>query len=140
MYKHILIPLENRTTDEAILIHIRGLVRLTNAQVTFIHVADGFQARNQRNLGESIEMRRDREYLKKRESEFRSEGFNVNAVLVWGSPCDEILAFAEKEQCDLIAMSTHGHRFLSDLVLGSVASEIRHKTHIPVLLIKADQK
>lgn len=137
MYKHILIPVENRPTDDAILRHIRGLARLTNARLTFLHVADGFMALNQRDLGESIEIRRDREYLKKIEIEFKNEGFDAEGVLVCGNPSVEILAFAEKEQCDLIAMSTHGHRFLSDLILGSVASEIRHKTHIPVLLVRA---
>ena len=57
MYKHILIPLENSPTDETILKHIRGLARLTSARLTLIHVADGFQARNQKYFGESDEMR-----------------------------------------------------------------------------------
>ena len=140
MYKHILIPLENRPTDEAILVHIRDLARLTKARLSLIHVADGFQARNQKNLGVSVEMRNDRDYLKKREEELRKENFDVEAILVCGNPSEEIVAFAEREKCDLIAMSTHGHRFFSDLVLGSVASEIRHMTYIPVLMIKADQK
>jgi nucleotide-binding universal stress UspA family protein len=137
MYKHILIPLENTCTDNAILTHIRPLARLTNARITFVHVADGFMARNQKDLGESEEMREDYQYLKRRELEFRNEGFDVNAVLLYGEPYKEILALAEKEQCDLIAMATHGHRFLSDIILGSVASEIRHSTKIPVLQIRA---
>jgi nucleotide-binding universal stress UspA family protein len=137
MYKHILVPLENRPTDKAILQHIRELAKLTHAYLSFLHVADGFMALNQNELGESIEIRRDREYLKKIETEFRGEGFDAEAVLVCGNPSEEILAFAENKKCDLIAMSTHGHRFLSDLILGSVASNVRHKTHIPVLLVRA---
>ena len=137
MYKHILVPLENTATDEVILRHIRPLAKCLQAKITLIHCADGFQARNQKRLGESEEMRRDREYLEQQERELRSEGYNINAVLAWGNPADQILAAAEREQCDLIAMSTHGHRFFSDLVLGSVSSDVRHKTRIPVLLVRA---
>jgi nucleotide-binding universal stress UspA family protein len=137
MYKKILIPLENSCTDNVILNHIRPLARLTNARIIFVHVADGFMARNQKDLGESEEMREDYKYLKKKEQEFQSEGFEAASILLYGEPYKEILALAEKEHCDLIAMATHGHRFLSDIILGSVASEVRHGTRIPVLQIKA---
>ena len=137
MYSHILVPLENSCVDNVILTHIRPLARLTNARITMVHVADGFMARNQKDLGESEEMRDDYIYLKKIEQEFQKEGFDVKAVLLFGEPSKEILALAENEHCDLIAMATHGHRFLSDIILGSVASEVRHSTRIPVLQIRA---
>jgi nucleotide-binding universal stress UspA family protein len=137
MYKHILIPLENSPTDNVILAHIRPLARLTHARITFVHVADGFMARNQKDLGESEEMREDFLYLKRRELEFKNEGFEVKAILLHGEPSKEILVLAEKEQCDLIAMATHGHRAVGHIILGSVASEVQHGTKIPVLQIKA---
>lgn len=137
MYKNILIPLENSITDNTILTHIRPLAKLTNARITLVHVADGFMARNQKDLGESEEMRDDYQYLKRRELELKKDGFEVNSVLLYGEPYKEILALAEKENCDLIAMATHGHRGLSDIILGSVASDVRHSTRIPVLQIKA---
>jgi len=136
MYKHILIPLENSPTDQAILAHIRPLARLTNAKLTLIHVADGFQARHQKRLGESEEMRRDRIYLEECEQKLRDEGFDVKAVLAWGEPARRILEAAESGHCDLIAMATHGHRALGDLLFGSVASEVHHRARIPVLLLK----
>jgi len=137
MYKHILIPLENTPTDETILTHIRPLARLTSARLTLIHVADGFQARNQKYFGESDEMRRDRAYLDGRVEELHAEGFEVYAILACGNPAAEILDAAEREHCDLVAMGTHGHRGLADLVLGSVADAVRHQTRIPVLLVRA---
>ena len=142
MYQHILIPLENSPSDEAILTHIRPLARLTNARLTLMHVADGFVARNQQQLGldESEEMRTDREYLERCCRVLVDEGFTVASILACGEPADEILAAAEKEKCDLIAMSTHGHRFLTDLILGSVASSVRHRTSTPVLLVRATVK
>lgn len=140
MYQHILVPLDNSAADNAIIDHISGLARFTGARITLLHVADGFVARNQPRLDESEEMRQDRAYLEKRVGEMRAAGIDVDAILLCGEPTKQILATAKKEKCDLIAMSTHGHRFLSDIILGSVASEVRHRTSIPVLLVRATKK
>jgi nucleotide-binding universal stress UspA family protein len=142
VYKHILIPLENSPTDEAILKHIRGLARMCNSRLLLVHVADGFVARNQENLGldDSQEIREDRLYLERRKAELTAEGFTVSTQLACGEPAKHIVAIAEAEGCELIAMSTHGHRLIGDLILGSVAHAVRHNTDVPVLLVRAPQK
>ena len=139
MYKQILIPLDNSKVDDVILSHIRPLAKLTGASLVLVHVSDGYVARYQKqlNLEDSVEIKEDRQYLKKREKELTQEGFHVKAHLAEGEPSKEILRIAEEELCDLIAMSTHGHRFLQDIILGSVAENIRHHTDIPVLMIRA---
>jgi len=139
MYRTILIPLENSKADEAILTHIRPLAQMMRSRLVLIHVADGFAARNQEelNLEDSQEIRDDRQYLEQRREDLRTSGFEVESRLACGDPADEILKAAEQEQCDLIAMSTHGHRFVKDVILGSVANSVRHRTDIPVLLVRA---
>lgn len=141
MFKQILVPLENSPTDKVILDHIRPLAKLTKANLILVHVADGFAARlqDQLNLADSEEIKKDRHYLESCRNALVEEGFQVKTHLVRGEPTDHILAIAEKEQCDLIAMSTHGHRFIKDFLLGSVAESIRHRTSIPVLMIRAPQ-
>ncbi len=141
MFKQILVPLENSPTDKVILDHIRPLAKLTKADLILVHVADGFAARlqDQLNLADSEEIKKDRHYLESCRKALVDEGFAVRTHLVRGEPTDQILAIAEKEQCDLIAMSTHGHRFIKDFLLGSVAESIRHRTSIPVLMIRAPQ-
>lgn len=141
MYRTILIPLEHSPSDETILRHIRPLARMTNARLILVHVADGYGARYQQqlNLADSEEMRVDREYLDSRKKELAAEGFSVTTRLAAGDPAPRILALAEEEGCDLIAMSTHGHRFIKDLLLGSVAESVRHRTDIPVLLVRSPQ-
>lgn len=138
MYTRILVPLENSAYDDAILAHVRGLAKLTGASVLLIHVADGFAARNakQLQLRESEEMRMDLEYLERRAAELEQGGLAVDSVLAGGDPAREIADAAERERCDLIAMSTHGHRWLKDLIYGSVASEVRHISRVPVLLVR----
>jgi nucleotide-binding universal stress UspA family protein len=138
MYRRILVPLENTRTDRVIIDHVRALARLEGASLVLIHVADGFAARNlaQLDLRESEEMRRDRAYLDAVCAELVAEGLACEAVLACGNPADEIAVAAEHERADLIAMATHGHRGLNDLIRGSVASELRHRTYVPVLMVR----
>lgn len=138
MYKTILIPVENRETDETILRHIRPLAKLTNAKLMLVHVADGWAARNYQHLKlrESEEMQRDQEYLNVLEADLKAEGFEVTSILAMGEPATEIIKLARSEPVELIAMSTHGHRFISDLLYGSTADKVRHRVDIPVLLLK----
>lgn len=139
MYRRILVTLDNTASDSAVLTHIRPLLKLTGATVTLVHVADGFVARNQTqlNLQESEEMRDDCAYLDRLRSELAAEGFTVEAILLQGDPAQQIVGLAHQIDTDLIAMSTHGHGFLGDLFLGSVASKVRHLTDIPILMVPA---
>jgi len=142
MYRKILVPLENSPTDATVLAHVRALAEHTGAALVLIHVADGWVARNieQLQLRESDEIREDRAYLERTCSELRAAGFDADAVLAAGNPADEIAKAATAEECDLIAMATHGHRGLDDVVRGSVASELRHQTFVPVLMIREKKK
>lgn len=142
MFQHILIALENSATDATILEYIRPLVKLTGARLILTHVADGFVARHQEqfNLQDSEEIIKDKEYLEAKRQELTAEGFTVSAVLTRGKPAEQIVELAHETGCDLIAMSTHGHRFIGDLVFGSVASTVRHLTDIPVLLVPARKR
>jgi nucleotide-binding universal stress UspA family protein len=139
MYHRILVPVENSSYDERILDHVRQLAHYCGASVVLIHVADGWAARNIRhlNLRESEEIRGDREYIERLAVRLTEEGLSAEALLASGDPSAEIAAAADREKCDLIAMSTHGHRFIGDLIYGSVANAVRHMTSVPVLLLRA---
>ena len=138
MYHHILIPLENTPGDETILTHIKPLARMTGAKLLLVHVADGWVARNfnQLQLAESEEMKQDRAYLEGRRAELAAEGFTCAAVLALGEPSDEIIKLAQEKDVDLIAMTTHGHRLISDILYGATADKVRHAVDVPVLLLK----
>jgi nucleotide-binding universal stress UspA family protein len=142
VYQRILVPLEHTDTDAAIVEHVRQLAKLSGGSVVFIHVADGWAARNanELTLRESEEMRIDREYLEAIGDRLELDGIESECILAGGDPGKEIAEAAEREECDLIAMSTHGHRFLKDVIYGSVANEVRHLTRIPVLLVRGDRK
>lgn len=138
MYRRILVPLEHSAYDADILEHVRGLARHCGAGLVVLHVADGWAARNLRQLAlrESEEMKADRAYIEQRVAELVADGLEAEAVLATGDPASEIVAAAVREGCDLIAMATHGHRWLQDVIRGSTASAVRHASPIPVLFVR----
>jgi nucleotide-binding universal stress UspA family protein len=138
MYKKILVAVENSQADRTILEHIEPLARLTDARLLLVHVADGWAARNfdELNLRESEEMQEDRAYLGRVRGELQALGFEVEAVLRMGDPAKEICRVAEEQGVDLIAMATHGHRGVSDMIHGQTVDHVRHKVRVPVLLLR----
>ena len=139
MYQRILVALENSAADRTILDHVTGLAKLTGASLLLVHVADGWAARhfNELKLRESEEMKADRAYLARTTAELKARGFETEAHLAMGDPATELIKVAETHNVDLIAMSTHGHRFLSDLLHGTTADRVRHLVKVPVLLLRA---
>ena len=139
MYRRILVAVENSPADRTILTHVEQLAKLTGGELLLVHVADGWVARhfNQLQLRESEEMPTDRAYLAKLHDELRGRGLEVLTYLAMGEPASELIRVAEEQQVDLIAMSTHGHRFLQDILRGATADRVRHLVTVPVLLLRA---
>ncbi len=139
MYKKILVALDNSRADHALIPHITEFARRFKSELLLMHVADGWAARNydRLNLVESEEMKKDRSYLEKMAAELRESGAKVSVHLGLGDPAAEILKTSAREHCDLIAMAMHGHRFVADLVLGSTIHVVRHKSKIPLFLVRA---
>jgi nucleotide-binding universal stress UspA family protein len=139
MYRKILVALENSKADVSLLSHIEQLGEYFQSELLLVHVADGWVARNynQLRLAESEEMKADRRYLESTAEKLRDIGLKVSVHLALGDPPNEILKTAEREKCDLIAMTTHGHRLIGDLIYGSTIHKVRHKATIPILLVRA---
>jgi universal stress protein A len=141
MYRRILVAVENSPADRTILAHVTALAKLTGAELLLVHVADGWAARNfdQLKLRESEEMKSDRAYLEGLQADLVGQGFKVETKLAHGDPATELIRAADDQTVDLIAMSTHGHRFLADLLLGATADRVRHLVKVPVLLLRAQE-
>lgn len=139
MYRRILVAVEHSAADRTILNHVSELARLTGAELLLVHVADGWVARNfdRFNLRESEEIKADRAYLDQIQSELVAKGLPVTTKLAMGDPSDELIRVATEHGVDLIAMSTHGHRYFSDLIHGTTADRVRHLVKVPVLLLRA---
>ena len=142
MYKKILVALENSVADQTLLPHITELAKFHKSHLFLVHVADGWVARHYDDmlLNESEEMIKDRQYLKETAENLKLTGLEVSTHLALGDPPKEILTLAEKESCDLIAMTSHGHRFFADIFYGSTIEEVRHESLIPLLIVKWSKK
>lgn len=141
MYRKILVALENGPADEFLLPHICQLARQVGAELLLLHVADGWAARNfeQLKLAESDEMRADSEYLESTAVRLRVGDLRVDTILALGNPPTEIVKVAAKERCDLIALASHGHKMIGDLIHGSTIDRVRHNTTTPLLVVNASK-
>jgi len=139
MYRRILVAVEHSPADRAIIDHVARLSELSGAALLLVHVADGWAARNfdQLNLRESEEMTADRGYLEQLRKELTARGLAVETRLAMGDPATELIKVSQEQGVDLIAMSTHGHRFVKDMLLGATADRVRHLVKVPVLLLRA---
>ena len=142
MYRKILVALENGSADQTLLAHVAELAGRLGSELLLLHVADGWVARNfdQLKLAESEEMKADKQYLETAAEKLRAGGLKVSTHLALGNPPTGILKTVAAENCDLIAMASHGHRFVGDMIYGSTIHKVRHETAIPVLLVRAGKK
>ncbi len=137
MYNKILVTLDTTPTDRAIIEHIKGLAKVMHSQIVLLHVADGWAARMYGADAVSPEVTQDQAYLEKIQAEFQAEGIPAESALAYGDPASEIIKWVKDKGCDLVAMSTHGHRFVGDLFLGTTAPRVQHSVSVPVLLLRA---
>ena len=137
MYDTILVTLDGTPSDRAIIEHIKQLAKLAHSRLVLLHVADGWAARTYGPDAVSPEIAEDTAYLEKIRAEFESAGIPTQAELAFGEPASEIIKWVKQKGCDLVAMSTHGHRLLADIFLGATATRVRHSISAPVLLLKA---
>ena len=137
MYKTILVTLDGTPSDQAIIEHVKQLAKLAQSRVVLLHVADGWAARTYGPDAVSPEITEDTAYLKRVRAEFQSVGIPADAELAYGDPATEIVKWVQQKGCSLVAMSTHGHRFLADLFLGTTAIRVQHSLSVPVLLLRA---
>jgi len=137
MYEKILVTVDGTPTDRAIIEHVKELAKVMGSRLVLLHVADGWAARTYGRDAVSPEIRDDTQYLENVRAEFQRAGIPAEAELAYGDPAKEIIKWVQQKGCDLVAMSTHGHRFLADIFLGNTASQVQHHISVPVLLLRA---
>jgi nucleotide-binding universal stress UspA family protein len=137
MYDRILVTLDGTPTDRAIIEHVKQLARVMASRIVLLHVADGWAARTYGRDAVSEEISEDTRYLDSVRAEFQAAGISAESELAYGDPAKEIIRWVKQKGCDLVAMSTHGHRFLADIFLGTTATQVQHSISVPVLLLRA---
>ncbi len=139
MFKKILVALDHSKADVTLLPKVKELARLTGAEILLLHVSTGWAAQWQENLNlsDSLEMQEDRAYLEKVSADLKADKLKVTTRHESGDPARAILKTAKGEQCDLIAMTTHGHRLIADIILGATITKVRHESNVPLFIVRA---
>ena len=137
MYRTILVTLEASPTDRPIIEHVKKLAKLMGSNIVLLHVATGVPAQYHGASAAGEEVEEDSAYLERVKAEFEAEGLVTRAELSYGAPAREIVRWVEEKGCDLVAMSTHGHQFIADLLFGATATKVQHRISVPVLLLRA---
>ena len=137
LYKTILMPLEGTPTDRAIINHIKLLAPAMKSRVVLLHVATGVPAKYHRTDAAGKEIEESKAFLDRIIDEFTAAGIPTEAELAYGEPAKEIVKWVKRKGCDLVAMSTHGHQLIADLLLGTTAIHVQHSISVPVLMLRA---
>ena len=137
LYKTILVTLEGTPTDRAIIDHIKLLAPVMKSRVVLLHVATGVAAKYHRTDAAGKEVEESKAFLDRLLGEFTAAGIPAEAELAYGEPAKEIVKWVKRKGCDLVAMSTHGHQLIADLVLGTTAIHVQHSVSVPVLMLRA---
>ena len=146
MYQTILVPLDGSKRAESILSHVEKLALCYSAKVVFMTVVRppkliGYSSELTQFQQELEQMIANAEnYLNGLQSEFRVNGIGTRTRVVHGPVVKEILLAAERENVDLIAISSHGKGGLSRLFYGSVAAGILNRADRPLLLVRTRRK
>src|SRR5438445_24381 len=131
MYQTILITLDATATDRAIIDHVKLLAKQLGSTVVLMHVATGVPA-VYHAAAAGQEIQQDHAYLSLVQTEFEEAGIHARTELAYGDPVKEIVKWVTEKHCDLVAMSTHGHKLIADLVQGTTASRVQHSISVPV--------
>jgi len=135
LYKKILVTVDCSPVDNTIIEHVSALAVQNSAKVYLLHVVHSHTLDQRRALRKKAES-----CLESHRKDMESQKIEVYKVIRDGEPEDEILDEIENNDYDLVAMATHGHTFIGDLLFGSVSKSLKHKIKVPLLLLKQDNK
>jgi nucleotide-binding universal stress UspA family protein len=131
IYKKILVTMDCSEVDGPIIEHVSALAQQNKAQVVLLHVVHAHSLDQDRVLHSKAALA-----LEAGIATLQAQGIKAHSVVRSGEPDVEILSEIEGGGYDLVAMATHGHTFIGDILFGSVSESLKHKINIPLLLLK----
>ena len=147
MFKHILIPTDGSPVSAKAVKAGIAFAKQSGAKVTGYHAVEpvpthlygeGYVA-DKAMIAEFERRRRDaaRKRIAAIARQARKAGVRFEPLVqIARTPYEGIVDAARKRKCDLILMSSHGHRGFSRLLLGSVADKVIQLSKVPVLVYR----
>jgi manganese transport protein len=133
--KHIVATLGHDRADAEIISKALSTAKAEKALLTLLHVSDTAPGQIYGSEIYDEHTRADEQYLLEIAREIRDSGIPTEISLAFGDPAKEVIKFANTHDVDMLVMGSHGHRLLSDILFGETVDPVRHKVHIPVLVV-----
>ena len=130
VYKKIAVAMDCSPVDDVIIEHVMALALQNNAEIYLLLIVHSHTLDQERALHETAE-----KTLSARRDALRAKGVDAHIVIRSGEPDAEILDELRANDYDLVAMATHGHSFIGDILFGSVSRTLKHKISVPLLLV-----
>ena len=137
--KKILCPIDFSDFNQAANEYASMLANSSGAELVYLHVSLPDVAYGTYVY---VDMNEQEANDRKRLEEIKPTlpGIEASYAVEFGSPSDQIVAFAKENNIDLIVMGTHGRTGLGRVVMGSVAEAVIRKSECPVLALKSNLK
>jgi nucleotide-binding universal stress UspA family protein len=142
MYQKILVPLDGSELAECVLPHVKAIASGCDVkQLILLRVVEPLHGGEipsviTSEVLQEADMKAAKEYLAKIKVQLSKDALKVEAEVLTGRSAETITDFAQRNEVDLIALSTHGRSGISRWVFGSVADRIVRSSSVPVLLIR----
>ena len=86
------------------------------------------------------DMKKTPPYLEAKARPLRDKGFDVECVVLEGTPAQSIVDYARDNEVGLIAVATHGHTGFREILMGSTAEYLVKHSGLPILMVTPVKK
>lgn len=144
-FLRIVVPLDGSPQGATAMPYARVMAQKTGSKLFLVNVVTSvyksygavkYASDFEKQLAETLH-KEAREYFNTLTPELEREKIAFKADIISGSPADSILRYAEENNADLIAISTHGRSGVKRFIMGSVTQQIIHSSDLPILVIRA---
>ncbi len=127
-YRRVLVPLDGSDMAERAIPYAKTIAKSKGSEIILFTVSIASVEQLDRPM---------KAYLELNAKGLQSQGIKASTAIAYGNVADEIVGFADKNNINLIIISTHGYSGIKRWVLGSVARNVLYGTGVQVLLIKS---
>jgi manganese transport protein len=134
--RHVGLALERASGDAEMISAALALLRSLDARVTLIHIVETPGTSVYGEESQSLHGTEDESYIEDLAREIEEHDLEVDTLLRFGSPAEELIKAVEEAEIDMLVLGSHGHRGLGDIIFGQTVHSVRHAVKIPVLVVR----
>ncbi|MTI65779.1 MAG: universal stress protein [Firmicutes bacterium] len=140
MLEKILIPVDGSTHNKSTFDLAKKIAANHNTKIILLNVGKlithwTYSPVEIKNVEQKIK-ESSQSIVKKAKKHFKDSNLEIETKTTLGDPAIKIIDIAEKENCDMIIMHTHGMSATKRFTLGSVTNKVVHHSETPVLVVK----